>query len=146
VVVGVLGIAAGAFLPWIVSGDTTRNSFTTVQVARRLGVVDSDLASALLAAWYFVPVAVATAGLLAAVGRPRMTASIAVGVAAVTTGFAVVVLRAPIEPAVGVPFSLGAALGTIAAAVVSLSGARARSSPEPRDGMPGSGGIESADR
>jgi len=146
VVVGVLAIAAGAFLPWIVSGQTTRNSFTTISVARRLGVVDSDVASTLLAGWYFVPVAAAVVVLLAVLGRPHATGLVAVGLAAVACGFAIVVQRAPIEVAAGVPVTFAAALGTAAAAVVSLTGARVRSSPEPDDGRPGSGGIGSAAR
>lgn len=151
-VVGVSGIVIGAFLPWIISGQTTRNSFTTVQVARRLGVVDSDVVSTMLAGWYFLPLGAVLVGVLAVLDRRRPMAVLAGALGLAGGAFAFAVLRAPIESGVGVWVSMAAGIGTLLAAVVSLSLPVGSSDPALSNGTIGtigtigSGGIDSTDQ
>lgn len=148
-VVGVSGLVIGAFLPWIISGQTTRNSFTTVQVARRLGVVDSDVVSTMLAGWYLVPLGAVLVGVLAVLERRRPMAVLAGALGLAGGTFAFGVVCAPIESGVGVWVSMATGIGTLLAAVVALSGPVAPSDTSVSKGTIdtiGSGGTESTDR
>lgn len=108
-----------ALLPWVGSGETTRNSFTTVRVARSLEILGSSAANDALAAWYLLPAIAAAAVLLAVTDRTRallVFTSIA-GIASL--GLSIAVQAAPVEPLVGA--RLGGVVGVsslVATAVV----------------------------
>ena len=128
---GVAGIVAGAFLPWVVSGQTTRNSFTTVQVARTLGVVDEGLAVVALGAWFFVPVTAVATVVLVVLGRRRVGGALALALGVASVAFAVLVLRGPIETAAGVKVTFAAGLASCVATVMFLAGPGRRGNVRP---------------
>lgn len=132
VVGGAAGIVVGSLLPWIVSGETTRNSFTSVRTARNLDLVGSDAANAVLAGWFLVPLVAATVLLLAVLSRRRSLALVAGGLGTVAALFAGFVRLAPIETAVG-------PLATLASAAVILLGVAGliMAGGESRDGRRG---------
>lgn len=113
VAIGVVGITVGAFLPWLQTGAATRNSFAVVRAARRLGVIDNDVASGVLGAWYFVPLLAALVVLLVALRRPRAAGALAMVVGAVVAVIAVVVLRSPTAVEVGPSVALVAGLSAL---------------------------------
>jgi hypothetical protein len=131
-VVGAAGVVVGALLPWIISGETTRNSFTTVRTARNLELVDNGLANAVLAGWFLVPVVASLVLLLAVLGRRRSLAVASLGLGIVATLFAAFVRLSPIATSVGPPVTIGAGLVLLIAAAVLL---RSRTGEGP--GAPG---------
>ena len=132
VVVGAtVGIVIGAFLPWIISGQRTRNSFTTVQLARALGVVEHETVLVMMAGWYFVPLGVVMVVVLAALDHQRSCAVMAAAIGAVAVAFALIVRFSPVATDVGVAVTLGAGVLTVVASVILFGGAV--SPVEPRD-------------
>jgi len=132
----VVAIVAAALLPWIVSGETTRNSFTTVTAARRLGLLDESALQYVLLAWYAVPAVALFVLVQLATGQRRSAAAVAVALSIAAIALAVVVGRAPVDTAAGPAITIAAGLGTLVASVVSLAGPGRRhptSAPTPTD-------------
>lgn len=91
VLLGVVGLAAivgGSFLPWLQSGRTSRNSYETGGVIRRLVGTD-DLVNGLLRLWPAVGIACAAAIALYLFGL-RTLATIVAGLAALGGGAAAI--------------------------------------------------------
>lgn len=111
VVLGVIAVAVGSFLPWVWSGAASRDSFEVVRAARRLGVVDSDLLSGGLVLWYFVPLFAATTLLLVALRRERLAGAAAgvLGVVVLVVGLMVLSSSADVGSGPAVSSTAGAA-------------------------------------
>jgi hypothetical protein len=91
--VGLVLTVVGTFLPWLRSGQTTRNSYASDGVARRLLHADGPL-NALLHAWPFVSLACALALALLVLGLVRSGAAVAVLAAVCAAAVSVGVLTA----------------------------------------------------
>jgi hypothetical protein len=91
-----VALVVAAFLPWVRSGTVDRDLYAAIRSARRLGLADSAFRRAALSAYAFVPLAVAAAWLLAALGRARPAAVVAMASGAVAVAAGVVAVRAPI--------------------------------------------------
>lgn len=124
IVIGAVGITVGAFLPWLETGAATRHSFAVVRAARRLGVIDDEVASGVLGAWYFVPLLAAIVVLLVAVRRPRAAAVLAIVLGVVVCVVAAVVLRSPAPVGIGplVAFASGTVTVSGGAVVIVATG------------------------
>jgi hypothetical protein len=92
-VLGVAGVAvlfAGTFLPWVVSGQVTRNLYTVAGIAQRVGLLGPGSA---LTSWLPLIGPLCILPLLLALLRLRRTAAVAgIAAAAVTGGAAVTTL------------------------------------------------------
>jgi hypothetical protein len=119
-VAGAAGVVVGALLPWIISGETTRNSFTTVRTARHLELVDNGVANAILAGWFLVPVLASLVLLLAVLGRRRSLALVTLGLGLAAVVFATFVRLSPIATSIGPPVTTAAGMASMVAAVVLL--------------------------
>lgn len=86
--VGLATIIGGSFLPWLQSGRTSRNSYQTGGVIRRLVGTD-DLVNGLLGLWPAVGIACAVAVALYLLGL-RTLAAIVAGLAALGGGAAAI--------------------------------------------------------
>jgi hypothetical protein len=83
-IAGATVVVVGAFLPWVRSGASTRNSFAMLQVADDLGVIHGWPRRTMLVTWFFVPAACG-ALVLVSLGRrrwPPVVLSLAIGTAA----------------------------------------------------------------
>jgi hypothetical protein len=127
-VAGAGGVVLGSFLPWVVSGQATRNSFSTVRTARTLELIDSSTANAVLAGWFLVPLVAAIVLLLAVLGRRRSLAALAGSLGLAAGGFALFVRLSPVETAIGPTVTLMFAVVTAASAAGLLVG-RPRTGP-----------------
>jgi hypothetical protein len=125
--VGLALVVAGAFLPWVRSGTSSRSSFALVRSADRLGVVDDGLGEAVLRGWYLVPLLAAIVLVLIASHRPRVAAGAGLLLALVVAAVATVVLVA--APTTG-PGPIVCVVG--AAVTVAGSGAALRARPPRR--------------
>lgn len=116
VVAGAAGVTVGAFLPWVRSGASSRDSFGVVRAARRLGVVDSDALRTALALWYLVPLMAAVVVLLLALRRERSA-----GVVAVAFGLVVLVVSLMVATS-SADLGVGPAVASAAGVTVALGG------------------------
>jgi hypothetical protein len=114
-VVAVVVLVIGAFLPWVRTGGASRNSFSVVRTARTLELLGESGTTSALGSWFLVPALAAVVVLALVLGRTRLAAIVAIAVAVLTAGFAIVVLVAPVDTGAGVPVSLGAALVVLVA-------------------------------
>ena len=126
---GLALVVAGAFLPWVWSGSSSRSSFALVRSADRLGIVDDGFGLVILRGWYLVPLLAAIAVVLVTIGRPRAAAVAGLLLAAVVATVATIVLVAAPSTGPGPVASLVGAAVAVAASVVVLRGGRPRSRP-----------------
>ena len=114
-------IAIVAALPWAHTGRATRSAFALARTADEIGVLEGVVPRALFVGLAFLPAATAGAWLLAVLGRRRAVAGLGAMAGLLAVVGAVVVWRAPVEPAVGPPLALvlGAAaiIGAVATAL-----------------------------
>ena len=117
-VVSGLVLVAGAFLPWVASGDARRDSFEVVQAGRRLGVFDSGVTRLAGALWFLVPLAVAVMWLTIALRWRRFPAL--VGTIAGLSGvlMAVVVFASSLDAMIGPGVTLGGGAATVVASIL----------------------------
>lgn len=116
---GSIGVAAAGFLPWGASGRAERSSYALVGVVDRLGVLRGADA-VLIRVWYLAPVAAAAAWLAAALGRRRLAAGIAAGLALTGVAFAEAVRRSPLLGRPGPYATMGAAAVALAGVALTL--------------------------
>lgn len=120
--VGIGMIVLGAFLPWVISGTSTRSSFETVRSAERLGLVDGEVALAVLRGWYLVPLAAALVPVLLSFHRVRTAAIIGMLLAAITGSVAAIVVLATPDRGIGPMVSIaGAGVVLVCAFVVLIT-------------------------
>lgn len=117
---GVALIVLGAFLPWVVSGATSRSSFATVRSADRLGLVPDGVALLVLRSWYLVPLIAALVPLLLALHRVRAAAVVAIGLAGLTGLIATIVLVVAPEHGLGPPIAVAGSCLVLASAIALL--------------------------
>lgn len=122
-VAGAAIVVVGAFLPWVISGQASRNSFTTVQSARSLDLTDSPIGNGVLATWYLVPLLAAVVLLLAVLDHRRALAIVAATLGAAAILFGAVVWFGPIPSGVGSPIAIS---GGVLCCFGSVSVGRAR--------------------
>jgi hypothetical protein len=123
-------IALGAFLPWVVSGASTRSSFATVRSADRLGLVPDGVALLVLRAWYLMPLAAALVPLLLALHRVRTAAAFGIALVLLTAPIAALVLAVAPVRGIGPAVCLAGGLAVLAGAVGLLVHVRGTRSPE----------------
>jgi hypothetical protein len=126
---GIALIVLGAFLPWVISGATTRSSFATVRTADRLGLVPDGAALLVLRAWYLVPLAAALVPLFLALHHVRTAATVAIALAALTGLIATIVLVVAPERGVGPMVSIAGSAAVLASALTLLLHRRRISRP-----------------
>ena len=124
-IAGAAVVVVGAFLPWVRSGATNRNSFAMLRVADDLGVVHGWTRRTMLVTWFFMP---AACGVLALVslGRrrwPPVVVSLAIAVAGLIMWGAA--LSSPLSLAYGAAVNQG---GVTLLIVGALMSSRARRS------------------
>jgi hypothetical protein len=118
-IAGAAVVVAGAFLPWIRSGATTRNSFAMLQIADDLGVINGWPRRAVLVAWFVMPAACG-ALLLVSLGRRRWpVAALAGAIAAVAFVLWLAALISPLSLAYGASVNEGGVTLLVAGALMS---------------------------
>ena len=125
--VGLALVVTGAFLPWVLSGATSRSSFAMVRSADRLGIVDDGIGLAVLRAWYLVPLLAAGVVVLVTLHRPRTAAAVGLALSLVVSAIAVIVLVAAPEAGSGPAVCVLGAISVVVASVALLR-------PQPRPG------------
>jgi hypothetical protein len=114
---GVL-LLAGAFLPWLRSGDRQRSSFELFAVVDRLGLAP-DGAGGVLVRWWPVMPAVVLAGLaLMWWQRPRLGAACTLAGSVHATALVAAVGLAPVAAGAGVVVTMAGALVVAPTSVV----------------------------
>jgi len=94
-ITGAAVVAVGAFLPWVRSGTTTRNSFAMLRIADDLGVIHGWARRTLLVSWFIMPAACGVL-VLVSLGRrrwPAVVVSLAIAVVALILSVAAVSSR-----------------------------------------------------
>lgn len=114
-------VLVGSFLPWLISGSARRDSYATVRVAQRLGVVGWPVWEALLSVWFVTPLLVALVGVALAFDRRRAVPLVGVPLGLIALVVAGVVLVAPVERGVG---PVVVACGAVAVLIGSVMTAR----------------------
>jgi uncharacterized membrane protein YfcA len=120
--VGNGGVVLGSFLPWVLSGGASRNSYATLRSAERLEVVANPTAEAMLQAWYLVPVGAALVALGLSLHRVRLAGFAAAATSIVAAACALLALDAGIRVGIGPAVC---ALGAVVLAVGSAAWAAA---------------------
>ena len=110
-------VAVGAALPWAHTGRATRSAFALARTADEIGVLEGLLPRALFVGLAFLPAAAAGAWLLAVLGRWQAVAGLGAMAGILAVVGAVVVWRAPVEPAVGPPLGVGVGMAAIVSAL-----------------------------
>lgn len=113
-------VVVGAFLPWVVSGASERNSFATVRSAERLALVEETFGLVVLRAWYLVPLLASMVPVLITLHKVRAAAVAAMALALLTAAVALIVLSGAPERGVGPVVSATAGVVVCIAAVALL--------------------------
>jgi hypothetical protein len=122
-VAGAAVVVVGAFLPWIRSGTTTRNSFAMLRIADDLGVVHGWARRTMLVSWFVMPAACG-ALVLVSLGRRRWPAVVvSVAIAVVAFLLWVAAVSSPLPLTYGASVNLGGVTLLVVGALVS-SGSR----------------------
>lgn len=119
-IVGIIAISTlltGMFLPWLSSGQVTRNSYQVAGTLDRFRLIDSALLDAVLAIWPFLGPAVVIAVLLAVVRLWRIAGAVAVVVGAIGAAGAVTA-----QVKVGTRSAFGVSLDTLGPSTVTIGG------------------------
>ncbi|MGH9185259.1 MAG: hypothetical protein ACRD0U_05525 [Acidimicrobiales bacterium] len=122
--VGAIVVLAAAFLPWVRSGESERNSFELLGVARRLGVLDSGWQRVAVVGWYFMPLAVTLVGLAMLLGRRRAVALIGAAIGLGGVALVAAVRSAPVHTGMGVPITMVAGVVTAGGGVLTFASRR----------------------
>jgi hypothetical protein len=122
-------LVVGCFLPWVISGDSRRDSFATVRAAQRVGVVGKPFWETVLSVWYLAPLAAAVVLVGVAFDRRRLVPAVAAGLGALSLVVSGVVLVAPIDRGVGPGVVAVAGVGLVTGSVLWVRAHRRRTSP-----------------
>lgn len=82
---GLVTVAVGTFLPWVVSGDVLRDSYESISVVRSLAVLDGGPLALVLDVWTFL-IPMSTVCMVIYVAGFRRTAATIAAVIAIVSG------------------------------------------------------------
>ena len=124
--VGAVGVVAGASSPWLRTGAVTRSSFALARSARNLGLVDSGARRAAVALLFLAPMLLGAVVLLVSLARNRLAAMFAavVGAVGALAGAVGTTLPGPVQR--GPMITLVSAVVALGGSVVVLIAARTR--------------------
>jgi hypothetical protein len=128
--IGAAAVVVGAFLPWVVSGEVSRDSFATVRAAQLVGVVDRPVWQAVLSVWFFAPLAAAVVLVGLALQRRRLVPAVAIGLGLASALLAGLVLLAPVDRGAGPVLVLIGSIALLIGAALWLAAGRRPSRPQ----------------